>query len=611
MNGISLVIADEVHLIGNDRGPTLEVSISRLRQMNPNIQIIALSATISNIQEIAEWLNAASVTTEWRPVELYEGVAQGNNIIFKDGRRRIIESFHKHVLVNLALNALDNGGQVLIFVESRRRAQTVARTISNVLKKFITRKNETKLQQISTQIMSFGEKTRLSDELARSISKGAAFHHAGLSREHRRLIEDAFKKGSIKVISATPTLASGVNLPARTVIIGSYKRFFPGYGMLPIKVLEYKQMSGRAGRPQYDNYGEALLIASSSDEQDDLMEDYILSKPERIDSRLAQESALRGHILAVIASDYAHTEGGLLDFFGSTFYGYNYPTSGIKLIQANILRYLHREGMLEYKADKIYATAFGKRVSELYIDPITAVVLRDGLTNNALDVTDFTWIHLVCHTPDMRPILRPRRKDFELVETYLDEHFEEFAVPINLDRDYINYESLLGEIKTAMIIQGWIEEVSENDLFERFNVQPGDRYSAVTNAEWLLYSTHELAKILGMHESRRHLNRLRERVKYGVKENLLPLVRLKGIGRIRGQVLFNSGFKTVSDLKRADIRRLVALPLIGPKLAKTIKEQVGGLIDKGEWEKLKLDESDQQSLLSFIEEDKREEEDDK
>jgi helicase len=575
--------------------------------MNPKIQILALSATISNVQEIAEWLSAESVTTEWRPVELFEGVAQGNNIIFKDGRSRLLEPFHKQDVINLAINALENGGQVLIFVESRRRAQTVARNASNKLKKFITRRDETKLQQISSQILSFGEKTRLSDELAEVITKGAAFHHAGLIREHRRMIEDSFKKGLIKIISATPTLASGVNLPARTVIIGSYKRFFPGYGMLPIKVLEYKQMSGRAGRPQYDSYGEALLIASSPDEQDALMEDYILSKPERIDSRLAQESALRGHTLAAIASDYAHSEGGLLDFFGSTFYGYNYPTIGIKLIQSNILRYLYREGMLEYKGNKIYATDFGKRVSELYIDPITAVILRDGLINGALDVTDFTYIHLICHTPDMQPILRPRRKDFELVENYLDEHFEEFAVPINLDRDYISYESLLGEVKTAMIINEWIEEVSENDLFERFNVQPGDRYSVISNAEWLLYSAHEVAKVLGMQEPRRHLNKLRERVKYGVKENLLQLVRLKGIGRVRGKVLFNSGYKSVSDLKRADIRRLVELPLIGPRLAKTIKEQVGGLIDKNEWEKLKLDKSDQQSLLSFLEDSEEDE----
>ncbi len=94
-----------------------------------------------------------------------------------------------------------------------------------------------------------------------------------------------------------------------------------------------------------------------------------------------------------------------------------------------VLRYLLKEQMLEEKGDYIYATDFGRRVSELYIDPLTAVVLRDGLRKGAMDITDFTWLHLICHTPDMRPILRPRRGDLEMVETYAEERQEEFAIP--------------------------------------------------------------------------------------------------------------------------------------------------------------------------------------
>jgi helicase len=607
MTGISLVITDEIHLIGSDRGPTLEVSLARLRQMSPDIQILALSATISNTEEIAEWLKAMSITTNWRPVELREGVALGSHINFKDGRVQNLEKYHKQAPINLALNSIDNGGQALIFVESRRRAESTARNTGNALKKGLSKREQTELHRIAADISSHGEKTRLTDDLAETISKGAAFHHAGLNREHRRIIESAFKEGYIKILSATPTLAAGVNLPARTVVIGNYRRFMPGYGMQPIKVMEYKQMSGRAGRPQYDTEGISLLIASSEDEQDFLMEDYILSNPERIDSRLAQESALRAHTLAAIAADYAHSENSLLDFFGSTFYGFNYPTAGIKLILGGILRYLNREGMIEYKRDNLVATDFGRRVSELYIDPFTAVVIRDGLKQGALAITDFTWLHLICHTPDMRPILRPRRKDYELVENYLENHRDEIAIHLSQSYDYIDYEESLGEVKTAMILEAWINEVSENDLLERYNVQPGDRYSAVTNGEWLLYSAHELAQILGMTEPRRHLIELRNRVKHGVSKKLLPLVRLKGIGRVRAQVLYNSGFTTTSKLKRADLRQLTALPLIGPRLAKTIKEQVGGVVDEQEWKRLDTIIAEQSSLTRFIEEESEEE----
>jgi len=608
MTGISLVVADEIHLIGSDRGPTLEVTLARLRQMSPDIQVLALSATIRNAGEIAEWLSAECVTTDWRPVELREGVSLGNHITFKDGSVRGIEDLHPQDHVNLALNAVKDGGQALIFVESRRRAASTARMAGNALGRTLSRRQETDLQGIAADISVHGEKTRLTDDLASCISMGAAFHHAGLNREHRRIIEDAFKAGHIKILSATPTLAAGVNLPARTVVVGSYRRFVPGYGMQPIKVLEYKQMSGRAGRPQYDDVGEALLIASSEDEQDYLIEDYVLSEPERIDSRLAMESALRGHTLAAVASDYAHTQGGLLDFFGSTFYGYNYPTSGIKLIIGNMLRYLRREGMIEYSGDRLYATDFGRRVSELYIDPLTAVVMRDGLKRGALDVTDFTWLHLICHTPDMRPILRPRRSDMELVETYLEDHLDEFAVQVGDSYDYIEHEGFLGEVKTAMVLEAWIKEVSENDLLERYSVQPGDRYSAVTNAEWLLYSAHELADTLGMPEPKLHLRKLRDRVKHGVSEKLLPLVRLRGVGRVRAQVLYNSGFTSIARLKRAELRQLTALPLIGPRLAVTIKEQIGGTVDQQEWERVKAADTAQSALTAFIEEEPEDEE---
>jgi helicase len=603
MEGVSLVVADEIHLIGNDRGPTLEVAIARLRQMKPGLQILALSATIRNADEVAEWLEADYIKTDWRPVPLREGVALNDRIIFNDGSTKHIKPLNKTDPINIALNSVLDGGQCLIFVESRRRAQSVARHAAQALTGTHGKKEQTELERISSDIVLRGEKTSLTDSLSSAMARGAAFHHAGLNREHRRIVEEAFKDGKIKILSATPTLASGVNLPARTVVIGSYKRFTPGYGMLDISVLDYKQMSGRAGRPQYDEYGEAVLIASSSDEQDALMENYVTAKPERLFSRLAQEAALRGHTLASVASDYAHTEPGIVDFFSQTFYGYHFPMGNIKLILAGILSYLRREEMIQYKGDYVYATDFGRRVSELYIDPQSAVIIRDGLRRGAMEITDFTWLHLICHTPNMRPILRPRRKDQDEVGEYMEEHREEFACRISADYDYVDYEQFLGEVKTAMILEGWIKEASESDLLERYSVAPGDRYSAVHNADWLLYAVHELAGVLEIKEYRGHLRRLRDRVRYGVTEKLLPLVRLRGIGRVRARVLYNSGFPTVASLKRAPVSKLVEIPLIGPRLAKVIKEQVGGVVDEDEWKKLETTSSEQRSLMDFVEEE--------
>ena len=603
MEGVTLVVADEIHLIGNDRGPTLEVAIARLRHLKPGLQILALSATIRNADEVAEWLGADYIKTDWRPVPLREGVALSDRIIFSDGTIKHIKPLNKMDPINIAINSVLEGGQSLIFVESRRRAQSVARQASQALTGTHGKREQTALERISSDIILRGEKTSLTDGLSSAVARGAAFHHAGLNREHRRIVEEAFKEGKIKILSATPTLAAGVNLPARTVVIGSYRRFTPGYGMYPISVLEYKQMSGRAGRPQYDDYGEAVLIASSSDEQDALLENYVAAQPERLYSRLAQEAAMRGHTLAAVASDYAHTEQGIVDFFSQTFYGYHYPMGNIKLILAGILSYLRREEMIQYKGDYVYATDFGRRVSELYVDPQSAVILRDGLRRGAPEVTDLTWLHLICHTPDMQPILRPRRRDLGEVEEYFEEHRDEFACRISADYDYVDHEQFLGEVKTAMVLEAWINEASEGDLLERYSVAPGDRYSAVHNADWLLYAAHELTRVLEIPEPRGRLRRLRDRVRYGVTERLLPLVRLRGIGRVRARVLYNSGFPTVASLKRAQVSRLVEIPLIGPRLARVIKEQVGGVVNEDEWKRLEAPSSEQRPLTDFVEEE--------
>ena len=209
----------------------------------------------------------------------------------------------------------------------------------------------------------------------------------------------------------------------------------------------------------------------------------------------------------------------------------------------------------------------------------------------------------------MRPILRPRRKDMGEVEEYFEEHREEFACRIAADYDYVDFEQFLGEVKTAMVLEAWIQETSESDLLERYSVAPGDRYSAVHNADWLLYAAYELARVLDIQEPLGHLRKLRDRVRYGVTDKLLPLVRLRGIGRVRARVLYKSGFPTVASLKRAPVSKLVEIPLIGPRLAKVIKEQVGGVVDEDEWKRLETASSEQRSLTDFVEEEPAEPED--
>jgi helicase len=601
MESISAVIADEVHLLNEaDRGPTLEIVLARLIQCNPNIQILALSATINNVDELAGWLNAKPIVTTWRPINLKEGVILQDEISYRDGDSRKIEQETRFTVINLVLNTLRNGGQALIFASTRKNAVAAAKQVANHMDKVLVPKSGSKivrkgleeqtkgvLEKEARKILEAGEHTQLSDELADLVRCGVAYHHAGLSGPHRAIIEQAFKDRRIKVLTATPTLAWGVNLPARTVIIQDYRRFEAGLGNYPIPVLDYKQMAGRAGRPKYDKFGESVIIAKTADEADYLMENYVLAKPERIWSRLAVEKIIRTHVLATIASDYAHTEEGIYAFFRKTFYAYQYDVKAIQSVIAKILRFLHDEEMICVVGDQILATKFGKRISELYIDPLSGVIIRDALQTKPPVLTEFSLLQLIAHTPDMGPIMRPYQREVDKLSITLEDHRQEFFSEIpDPAGDYIGYAEFLGEVKTALVLNNWIEEVPEDKILERFNVQPGDLYRTIENAKWLLHGIEELSPVVAKNKEVTALSaELVERVSKGIKRELLPIVALEGVGRIRGRKIFDAGYQTIEDLKHASIDELTTL--VGPALAKKIKEQVGGYVKKEEWENLR------------------------
>jgi len=601
IDNISAVIVDEIHLLNEaSRGPTLEIVLARLMQYNANIQILALSATINNVDEIAGWLNAKYIVTNWRPINLKEGVILQDEIQYREGERRKIEQETRITTINMVLNTLRNGGQALIFASTRKNAVSAAKQVashmdkilvpksgSKIVKKSLEEQTKGALEKEAHKILEAGEHTQIGEELAGLVRCGVAYHHAGLSGAQRTIIEQGFKDRKIKVLTATPTLAWGVNLPARTVIIQDYRRFEAGLGNYPIPVLDYKQMAGRAGRPKYDKFGESVIVAKTADEADFVMENYVLAKPERIWSRLAVEKILRTHVLSTIASDYAHTKEEIYEFFRKTFYAYQYDIKAIQNVISKILRFLHDEEMIYVAGDGIVATKLGKRISELYIDPLSGIIIRDALQSKPALLTEFSLLQLIAHTPDMGPIMRPYQREMEKLEIAVEEHQPELLVEIpNQHGDHIGYADFLGEVKMAMVLNTWIEEATEEKLLEHFNVQPGDLYRTIESAKWLLHAIERLAPVIAdkNKEVTALSSELVERVSMGIKQELMPIVALEGVGRVRGRIIFNAGFQTVEDLKQASIEELTALPSVGPRLAKKIKEQIGGYVKKDDWD---------------------------
>ncbi|MFX1484766.1 MAG: DEAD/DEAH box helicase, partial [Promethearchaeota archaeon] len=323
INDVGIVIADEVHLINDSkRGPTLEMVLAKLTQIVGGMQIVALSATISNANQIAEWLGAELVKDTWRPVPLSEGVyLDGQISFFIDGKNiaRKVKRTRKDELADVICDTLDENGQVLVFVSSRRSTVAVAKKLAPFLRRYLSEDVMLRLSKGATKIGKTPSAPEASKTLARLIANGAAFHHAGLDNQERTLVEDYFKENLLKVIVATPTLAAGVNLPSRRVIIRDYRRFEPDRGSYPIPILEYKQMAGRAGRPKYDEYGEAVLIARTEPEHDFLVDNYTLSEPEEITSKLASPRAVRSHLLASIAVEMTKNREEIDSLIAGTF----------------------------------------------------------------------------------------------------------------------------------------------------------------------------------------------------------------------------------------------------------------------------------------------------
>ena len=570
MDGVKLVIADEIHLIHDPgRGPTLEVVLTKLMRRNKDMQIIALSATISNASDMARWLNAELVTSDWRPIPLKEGVYFNGEISFDDMSSTDVPA-SKDEIWGLMEQTIRDGGQCMIFVNTRRSTESLAVKYSDKMKGIAGRELSSKETDI---LEGDSESTAVGKKLATCVKCGMAFHNAGLTYKQRRYVEDNFKNGMIKCIVATPTLAAGINLPARRVIVRDTYRFESNAGNVPISVMEVKQMCGRAGRPGYDPYGESVLVAKNYRDYEHLMEDYVMHDTERLTSKLNNETVLRNHILGLVATGDADTEDTIVEFMHDTFFGHTSQLYGIESVVENVVDFLEKEEMVKKEDGRLVILPFGKRISDLYIDPKSAVMLRDAVRKMRDDSDELVILHAAASTPDVMG-LYPKKGDSTRLGQIGIDYEGDFLIDADDDNEYA-FEGFMSDLKVAVLLHDWINEVSEEEMTIAMGIGPGDIRSRVDMIDWLLYSMNEVAYIFRPEASKR-IRPLLTRVKYGVKEELLSLVSFRGVGRARARILFENGIKNRSDVIAADIEMLSKLSRIGPVLARSLKAQAGG-----------------------------------
>jgi helicase len=198
------------------------------------------------------------------------------------------------------------------------------------------------------------------------------------------------------------------------------------------------------------------------------------------------------------------------------------------------------------------------------------------------EIQPFSFLQAICSTIEMRPLLSVRTGEFSELSEEIAKRENQFLEKIPNEWD-LEYDEFLKSVKTALMFEAWINEATEDYILSKFKVAPGEFYGRREIADWLVYSLHELALLLGYKELLKHIRKLRVRLEYGVKEELIPLVRLKQIGRVRARRLYSSGLKTISDLRKIPIESLSRI--IGEKIAYLIKEQLGQVPKKSKTEK--------------------------
>tara|TARA_Y100000034_G_scaffold94931_1_gene115144 strand:- start:221 stop:1414 length:1194 start_codon:yes stop_codon:yes gene_type:complete len=381
-------------------------------------------------------------------------------------------------------------------------------------------------------------------------------------------------------------------MPAFRVILKDLRRYgFRGLDWIP--TLEYLQMCGRAGRPSYDNEGQAIAIAQTENSREEIEFRYVYGQPEDIYSKLAVEPVLRTYVLSLIATKFVKTKKQLIEFFMKTFWAKQYKDKNrlIKIIEKMIdlltdFKFIISDkeksdfiSANEYGDDeKFEATKMGERVAQLYIDPLTAKFIIDCLERSQNKViSSFSFLLIVTRTLEMRPYLRVKVKELDdiqashiqLHENILEDEPSQFET---------EYDDFICSLKTALMLQEWIDEKSEEDLLQKYDVRPGELNVKILNGDWLLYASEEICRILKKHKLLKEISKTRFRLKNGIKEELIPLLSLKGVGRMRARKLYENKLRDIGDIKKVDI--LTLSQIVGKRLATNMKEQLGEKVEK-------------------------------
>jgi len=596
---IALVVADELELLSDpERGGMVELLLTRLLQSKT--RLIGLSAVLGEAEQLAAWLDAALVSYERRPVELRYGVLHEGVFHYRtfndygQGEERLIDgpsdSPWETVMENVRA-FVEQDEACLIFVkakhESRRGAELLADRVSHPAAEDVI------------EALGRLEPTRSRDGLMRTLGSGVAFHNADLSPEERRLVEQGFRAGAIRVLVSTSTLAIGMNLPARNVFMAPEKwRYDERFGMpwkTPILCSEYENMGGRAGRYGVGHpFGRAILIGSTQFDYETLWRRYVEGEREPIEPQLARER-LENPILRLVSSGLCRTEPALLEFLERTLTGQWVWRASLTLeecafrIRAAVNRAVEAGVITCHPDGGLEATPLGCAVAAKGIQIATATELRHWIgESEARHWSPLDLLFATAMTPDGRmPQVMLTGREYnhadypgQLKRAAQDEDICA-DVPLNRIRNcnLMPFFEEVRAIKVALFLSEWIEHAALNDIEERYHTMAGQLLSAAEQVAWLVDAVAALATALGCAERFvAQIETLARRAQAGLREEALPLAHAGGrdLGRSAILALVAHGLHTPEVLAEAPLERLT--PWVSQAMAQRLHAWARGAL---------------------------------
>ncbi|XP_044933914.1 helicase POLQ-like isoform X5 [Mustela nigripes] len=533
IGSLGLVVVDELHMIGEgSRGAILEMTLAKILYTSKTTQIIGMSATLNNVEDLQEFLQAECYTSQFRPVELKEYLKINDAIYEVDNKAENGMTFSRLLncqysdtlkkmdpdhLVALVTEVIPNYS-CLVFCPTKKNCENVAEMICKFLSKEYLKHREKEKHELIKNLKSISG-GNVCPILKRTVPFGVAYHHSGLTSDERRLLEEAYSTGALCLFTCTSTLAAGVNLPARRVILRA-----PYVAKEFLKRSQYKQMIGRAGRAGIDSVGESVLILQEKDKQ---QVSELISRPlENCYSHLVQEftKGIQTLFLSLIGLKIATNLDDICHFMGGTLFGVQQKIllkeKSLREITVEWLRDLTEKGLLQKdvvdkpKDESFHITKLGRASFKGTIDLAYCDILYRDLKKGLEGLVLESLLHLIYLTT-------PYDMASQCVPDWMI-YFRQFS---QLSPAEQNVAALLG--------------VSENFIGKKAS---GQAIKKELEEFWVY---------------RALLVELTKKLTYCVKAELIPLMEVTGVLEGRAKQLYNAGYKSLIHLANANPEVLI------------------------------------------------------